>query len=77
MVVYAHNGFLWFTIMAQDEVYTFSLRLPEKLADSIKELALRERRSKNGMVVIIIERYLEDQLRNNNKVGLPPPHLET
>lgn len=78
MVVYAHNGFLWFTIMAQDEINAFTVRLPKELADYIQVRAWEERRSKHSLVVIIIEDWIkEDASKKKSPEGLPPPHLTT
>ena len=42
----------------------FTLRLTDELAQALKQLAEKEHRSLHAQVVFILEKYIEDYLKN-------------
>lgn len=43
------------------EITRFALRLPPELYEALQALAARDRRSVNGEIVYILDRYAEEQ----------------
>lgn len=43
----------------------FSLRIPEDLHEKLKSQAEKEKRSINNMILIMIEKYLNEQKRDD------------
>lgn len=43
------------------DYYIFSLRIPDDLHERIKEQAEKEKRSINTMIIITMEKYLDDE----------------
>lgn len=43
----------------------FSLRIPEDLHEKLKKQAEKEKRSINNMILIMIEKYLNEQKRDD------------
>lgn len=67
------------TIMHEAQRATFSLRLPKETDDILTQMAARDRRSKNKLVEIILEKALrelveKDKLLSSDKLK---SHLET
>ena len=46
------------------EMTRFALRLPPELYEALQALAARDKRSVNGEIVYILDRYVEEQRRD-------------
>lgn len=42
----------------------FSLRIPEDIHEKLKEQAKNEKRSLNNMILVMIEKYIEETKKN-------------
>ena len=49
------------------EMTRFALRLPPELYEALQALAARDRRSVNGQIVYILDRYVEEQGRGEGQ----------